>query len=209
MSQLGFIIQRDHETIYLNSAIVHSWIKIKPVVNRVNKRWNVTTKLCELNSFHSNTKRNKKWLTKWPTLKFKNGPNKLLCKILKAHINVDYCSSVKAIKYITKYINKGSDMATFAIGEGGRDEIKNYQTGCYILKRVFGLEIPQQYPTVVNLAVHLENGQRVYFIEDTAHNLAKTPPETTLTAFFKLCQQDGFAKSLMYVEVPTYYTWTK
>ena len=59
--------------------------------------------------------------------------NKLLCKILKAHINVEECSSMKAIKYITKYVSKGSDMATFAIGdEDGRDEIKNYQTGRYI-----------------------------------------------------------------------------
>ena len=75
--------------------------------------------------------------------------NKLLCKILKAHINVEYCSSVKAIKYITKYVNKGSDMATFPTGdEGGQDEIKKYQTGHYILSneaiwRIFGLEIYQ------------------------------------------------------------------
>ena len=45
--------------------------------------------------------------------------------------------------------------------------------------------------------------------EDTAHNLAQTPPETTITAFFKLSQQDVFAKSLMYGEVPPDYTMTK
>ena len=46
---------------------------------------------------------------------------------------MEYCSSVKAIKYITKYVNKGSDMSTFDIGdEGGRDEIKHYQRECYI-----------------------------------------------------------------------------
>jgi hypothetical protein len=27
-----------------------------------------------------------------------------------AHINVDFCCSVKYIKYICKYVNKGSDM---------------------------------------------------------------------------------------------------
>ena len=55
-------VQRDHKwhaVVYVNSAIVHSWIKIKQVVNRVNERWNVTTKRCELNSFHSNTERKK------------------------------------------------------------------------------------------------------------------------------------------------------
>ena len=108
-----------------------------------------------------------------------------------------------------------SGMATFAFfNEGERDEIKNYLTGHYIsineaIWRNFWLETHQRYPAVVNLAVHLENRQRVYFSEDTAHNLVQTPPESTLTDFFKLCQQDVFEKSLMYIEVPTYYTWTK
>lgn len=35
------------------------------------------------------------------------------------------------------------------------------------------------------------------------------PPDTTLTAFFKLCSEDNFAKTLLYSEVPTYYTWNK
>lgn len=32
-------------------------------------------------------------------------------------------------------------------------------------------------------------------------------PETTLTAFFELCNSDEFAKTLLYHEVPHYYTW--
>ncbi|VDN02973.1 unnamed protein product, partial [Onchocerca ochengi] len=31
-------------------------------------------------------------------------------------------------------------------------------------------------------------------------------PATTLTAFFTLCQNDPFAKTLLYSEVPSYYT---
>ena len=85
-------------------------------------------------------------------------------------------------------------MATFAIGDEDRqDEIKNYQTGCYISSNEAIWRIHQGYLTAMNLAVHLEN--RVYFTKDTAHNIAKTPPETTLTDFFKLCQQDVFVKS--------------
>ncbi|GFX35181.1 uncharacterized protein TNCV_2331211 [Trichonephila clavipes] len=34
-----------------------------------------------------------------------------------------------------------------------------------------------------------------------------TPPKTTLTVFFQLCQNDAFAKTLLYVDVPRYYTW--
>ena len=54
----------------------------------------------------------------------------------------------------------------------------------------------------------MENGQRVYFTEDTALDRASgDPPKTTLTEFFALCRVDGFAKTLLYVYVPKYYTW--
>ena len=33
------------------------------------------------------------------------------------------------------------------------------------------------------------------------------PPKTTLTEFFALCRVDGFAKTLLYADVPKYYTW--
>ena len=101
--------------------------------------------------------------------------NQLLCKIFQAHINVESCNSVKSIKYICKYINKGSDMAVFAVEQEGQpiDEIKNYQMGRYIstneaMWRFLSFPIHQHYPAVVKLAVHLENGQRVYFTEQTA-----------------------------------------
>ena len=35
------------------------------------------------------------------------------------------------------------------------------------------------------------------------------PKSTTLMGFFKLCEQDDFAKTLLYVEVPNHYTWKK
>lgn len=139
--------------------------------------------------------------------------NKMLCKIFQAHINVEYACSVKAIKYVCAYVNKGSDMATFAIeGEGNADEVQKFQTGRYIssneaMWRILDFNIHEHAPTVTRLSVHLPNGQRVYFTEENAQERATTPPETTLTAFFKLCQSDVFAKTLLYAEVPTYYTW--
>lgn len=39
----------------------------------------------------------------------------LLSEMFQAHINVEFCNSVKAIKYICKYVNKGSDMAIFEV----------------------------------------------------------------------------------------------
>ncbi|XP_046686618.1 uncharacterized protein LOC124372283 [Homalodisca vitripennis] len=54
----------------------------------------------------------------------------LLCKTYKAHINVELCSSVKSIKYICKYVHKGSDKAIFSVQNvNDNDEITRYQLG--------------------------------------------------------------------------------
>ncbi|XP_071941099.1 uncharacterized protein [Antedon mediterranea] len=93
------------------------------------------------------------------------------------------------------------------------DEITQYQEARYVgsmeaAMRILGFPIHQRYPPVFQLSIHLENGQRVYFTEENARRIALgTPPKTMLTAFFTLCQTDDFAQSLLYVEVPQYYTW--
>lgn len=86
----------------------------------------------------------------------------ILSKAFEAHINVEYCNSVKSIKYICKYVNKGSDMAIFVV-TNGNDEVSQYQMGRYIssneaIWRIFSFAIHERHPTVVHLAVHLENG---------------------------------------------------
>ncbi|GBN56421.1 hypothetical protein AVEN_166068-1 [Araneus ventricosus] len=57
----------------------------------------------------------------------------VLTKLFNVHINVEACSSVRAIKYICKYINKGSDQAIFnfknAELENTIDEVYIYQFG--------------------------------------------------------------------------------
>ena len=138
----------------------------------------------------------------------------LLSKTFQAHINVEYCNSVKSIKYICKYINKGSDMAVFGVANpnASSDEVTEYQMGRYISSNeavwhILSFPIHARHPTVVHLSVHLENGQRVYFTTESARNVAAAPPHTTLTAFFALCHEDLFAATLLYSEVPKYYTW--
>lgn len=56
--------------------------------------------------------------------------NPYLTRLLKAHINVEICSTVRAIKYIHKYIYKGRDKVTLEVKE--TDEIKRYVTCRYI-----------------------------------------------------------------------------
>lgn len=138
--------------------------------------------------------------------------NPVLLRIFNGHINVEFCSSIKSIKYVCKYINKGSDQAAFTL-RNERDEVSLYESGRYISSseavwRILGFPVHERYPTVVHLAVHLENGQRVYFnAKNIVHKIAN-PPTTTLLAFFNLCNTDEFAKTLLYAEVPSYFVWT-
>jgi PIF1-like helicase/Helitron helicase-like domain at N-terminus len=147
----------------------------------------------------------------------------LLSRIFDGHINVEYCNSVKSIKYICKYIHKGSDQAVVALedaaGEGPanqqrneHDEISKYQTGRYVSSneavwRLLNFPVHDRYPSVHHLSVHLEDGQRVVFHPQNVRQTIQEPQHTTLTAFFQLCIRDDFAKTIFYVEVPRYFTW--
>ncbi|GFR31324.1 helitron_like_N domain-containing protein [Trichonephila clavata] len=150
----------------------------------------------------------------------------LLSKTFNAHINVEFCSSVKSIKYICKYVNKGSDMTAFRIENtnvnappvNNNDEITLYQIGRYICSneavwRIFGFQIHERDPAVIHLAVHLENGQYVFFTNETAIDRAMNPPKTTLIGFIVLCNRadafGDFARKLLYSEVPQYITWAQ
>ncbi|XP_062519604.1 uncharacterized protein LOC134194679 [Corticium candelabrum] len=140
----------------------------------------------------------------------------ILSKIFNAHINVEYCNTVKSIKYICKYVNKGSDQAVFGLErqEMRRDEVSRYEIGRYICSsevtwRILDFPIHHRHPPVEHLYVHLENGQRVYFTEDNVRDRIAEPPRTTLTAFFDLCREDDFAKTLLYCDVPRYYRWDR
>ncbi|GFQ95859.1 ATP-dependent DNA helicase [Trichonephila clavata] len=88
----------------------------------------------------------------------------LLSRIFCAHINVEYCNSIKSIKYVCKYINKGCDMAVFDVTSSDRNahnEIYRYEMGRYISSneavwRILNFPIHERYPTVIHLSVHLE-----------------------------------------------------
>lgn len=129
-----------------------------------------------------------------------------------AHINIEYCNSVKSIKHICQYITKRSDQAAFGF-ENDNDEVKLYESGRYISSseavwRILAFPIHERFPTVFHLSVHLENGQGVYFNPydfSRLTDMINNQPKNTLLAFFELCKTDDFAKTLLYVDVPSYY----
>ncbi|XP_054710754.1 uncharacterized protein LOC129220340 [Uloborus diversus] len=131
----------------------------------------------------------------------------LLSKTYKAHINVEYCSSVRSIKYICKYVNKSSDLAVFEVRNINKnDKLTRYQMGRYIssneaIWHIFSFPIHERDPSVQHLAVHLENGQRVYFTEENILQRALEPPKTTLTEFFTLCQKSDNSQKQYYIPI--------
>jgi len=89
----------------------------------------------------------------------------------QAHINVEVCASVQAIKYIHKYIYKGSDRTTIHLQESeNADEVQYHLQGRYIgpceaAWRLFEFRAHEEFPPVYHLPVHLPGEQPVFFAE--------------------------------------------
>ena len=96
--------------------------------------------------------------------------NLYLTRYFKAHINVEVCSSVQAIKYIHIYFYKVSDCATIQV-DIEKNEVAQYLQGRYIgpteaMWRTFEFSINDKFPSVEQLAIHLPREQPVYFEGD-------------------------------------------
>ncbi|CAN0273274.1 unnamed protein product, partial [Scytosiphon promiscuus] len=146
-----------------------------------------------------------------------------------AHINVEICSSVRAVKYLYKYVFKGNDRALAAIAqpEGAADEITNfvearYLGSCEAAWSIFAFPITERFPSVLHLALHEPGGQTVYYGEGQAAARLHSAGKTTLTEFFaynaaaSAATEDDdadsdadVALSLLYQDFPTHFTWNK
>lgn len=95
----------------------------------------------------------------------------LLCKF-DCHVNIEICSTIKAVKYIYKYICKGCDKISFAVTSNYNseciDEIQQFQSGRWISApegawRIYRFLLGDIKPAVIHLALHLENYQPITF----------------------------------------------
>ncbi|KAL8563363.1 hypothetical protein ACOMHN_008202 [Nucella lapillus] len=95
--------------------------------------------------------------------------NPYLLHQFNCHINVEICSSIKSIKYVLKYVHKGTDQAIFQLQKAGTaqqedhqqnnvDEISMFQNAQYIGSieagwRLLGNDIHERFPMVQRLCI--------------------------------------------------------
>jgi hypothetical protein len=140
--------------------------------------------------------------------------NPCLLQKYRSHINVEVCASVQAIKYIHKYVYKGTDRTTVAV-TATDDEITRYVHARYVspceaVWRLFEFATHQEFPPVQHLAVHLEGEQTVYFPDDisaTALAAKTATARSTLMAFFEYNATHEDSRQYLYSEFPAHFTW--
>ncbi|KAH9094889.1 hypothetical protein Ae201684P_022207 [Aphanomyces euteiches] len=141
-----------------------------------------------------------------------------LSAMFDCHINVEACTSISAVKYLYKYIFKGSDRSNFQLESSELDEIKQYQDARYVscceaLTRIFSFDMFNRSHAVENLEIHLEGEQVVCIPTDrpmSPQELARRN-RTKLTAFFELCRENSDsqarARECLYHDIPEHFVW--
>lgn len=156
--------------------------------------------------------------------------NLKLVEKYNAHINVEICNSLLAVKYLYKYVYKGHDRATATFSRHANrsdnqltntnetyDEIKMYLDARYVsssesIWRIFHYRMHGCTPNVQRLGVHLPNHQMITFSEGTdLHYMLnqEAAHRTTLTAWFEENANNTEARNYKYIDFPVHYTWNK
>ncbi len=153
-----------------------------------------------------------------------------------AHINVEICSSISAIKYPYKYVYKGLDRAIAVVerqanrhgqenntqvvvanGEGqNHDEIKTYLEGRYVYAfeaswHLFSFRMHEGTPSITRLAVHEPRMHKVVY-NDNASIFETINSEQnqkiTLIEYFQANINYPLARKVTYMDFPSVFTWT-
>ena len=156
--------------------------------------------------------------------------NPYLLQKYDTHINLEISTSIKSFKYIFKYIMKGGEKVEIRLRRVDTedstntfldlDELKTWADGRLVssheaIWRIFEFPTNSLSHHVQRLSVHLPNQQTVVFTEENMEQVAQAEPKhTTLTAYFALCEGDGYeqeardlARITKYHDIPQYFTW--
>ena len=138
--------------------------------------------------------------------------NPYLLSKYRAHINLEVCNTIKAVKYMYKYVYKGHDRVMVEFQGDKNDEIKRYVDARYVSAseacwRLFTFCMQDRFPPIQRLALHLENQQSVTYREGHAEEAVQRLKDTTLTAWFKENERNPESNSLLYTDMPEHFTW--
>ena len=139
--------------------------------------------------------------------------NPYLSKKYQCHLNVEFCGTIRAVKYLYKYTYKGHDRAAL---EFEMDEVKRYIDARYVgppegVWRIFGFHMHDKSHAIERLAVHLPFRQRITFStgEERAALEKAEATQTTLTAWFALNAESDEWHHLQYGQIPEHFTWQR
>ena len=141
--------------------------------------------------------------------------NPYLSKISRCHLNVEYCGSIRAVKYLYKYMYKGHDRAQLQFKA---DEVERYMDARYVgppesCWRLLRLPMHDISHTIVRLAVHEEGLQPERWQQGQEVEASQGPTGSTLTAWLALnaAGEDGGVDSTVfrYAELPEHFAWDR
>ncbi len=137
--------------------------------------------------------------------------NPYLSSVMKCHLNVEFCASIKSVKYLYKYTYKGHDRANMELA---LDEIARYLDARYVgppeaCWRLFQFPLHGISHAIQRLAVHVERQQRVVFRVGEEREALASADHTTLLDWFSLNARDPVAREMLYQEIPTEYAWSR
>ncbi|GJW89800.1 hypothetical protein Tco_0167353 [Tanacetum coccineum] len=145
-----------------------------------------------------------------------------------AHINVEYCGWTMLIKYMFKYISKGTDRVVAHISRNTAntlvstsrpqvvvDEIKNFLDVRYIIPHeaclmIFEFEIHYRELAIQILSVHLKNMYHdVFKGRDRLESILVNPhsESTTLTEWLDYNDRHNDGRHLTYLNFPSEFVW--
>ncbi|XP_021746885.1 uncharacterized protein LOC110712740 [Chenopodium quinoa] len=144
--------------------------------------------------------------------------NPYLSSLFDCHLNVEVCSTIKAVKYLYTYVYKGHDKVSFNIVPGESDcvdEIKQFQSGrwvspCEAAWRIFSFDLFEMHPPVLPLQVHFPNEQTVHLhpherLRAVVANSKRS--RTQLTEFFAVNAAVEGGTGYLYGEFCEHYRW--
>ena len=142
--------------------------------------------------------------------------NDFLCEKYDAHINVEICSTIRAVKYLYKYLYKGNDKIIIKVNLHSattKDEIETYLNCRYVSSteacwRLLSFKIHEEKPAVENLDFNLPNQQTIYFNEiGNLEQIALNTKLSKIHAWFLLNRNNVAARELTYLQLIKFYRW--